>query len=829
MFYVWFQKNKICGISGIFSSKTCFVVTFLYNIQKYAKELTKENSEPIPRYHNAFLFEHISYISSTQIKASKSMFIKYWLFDKSKITAEVNANKYLKDPTKENLTLSKRQAKHLKALFSKLISTDKKNLTCKNFQNFEVDSLFHIKHFNKITKEIELPKWNEPSLINKCDFTKELKTTIKEKVTLTKEDKVYLAKIISLRIRNLYVDPFTIKILCFQDTSYSINLIGAPKHIHNIKKSIIIEKYIPTNTYQDMDQNAALLNENEDFNLSPIEKIIPKIPLVLIPFDTMDQYIFHIDSKGQNNNSLRIPIDILIWDVKYKEQENNIISTFFKKLELKLFDIEFHKFEFFKFACHERLKNNSKPAKITKFWKLSKIQLKQMKWSPFKKWNKLEVYKRFQAEQISLVDFSMPTFTSDITLYIPNTDLDLYERNRGSMKNLQINTEIILYDKNNEALIEVDSRRKERTSKDSYEGEDQNNKNSSYLPVPSSILIEGFSDKISLTIPKKRSFLDSELQSIIAKKKSQMKVNKKTSDQTDKISRDYSTREDITNIFQSGIFSNFENTTELRHIEQMENVSSQSYFDSSISNLLHGCFPIDLIPKFNIKDKLIIFNSNRITNNYKLLQGLINQKIPSCIIIERDFVTNCDIVLNCSTCVICLELAKFFQRRASGDLYYLDILKDCLQEYKRIKIMFDYDPDLIFYDNDIFWKIYLYLPFPCFELFFVPNGNISILVQHTNKLIWKEASTNISITEFEDNKDSENDEYEENGNNSYRVEDILLKLNFNPILAKILVKKYNNNLTNILLQINDGVDPYLLKTMTTSQLNRLKKLDSINW
>lgn len=757
------------------------------------------------------------------------MFVEQWIFDKFEVQVELDTGKYLKHYTKECLSLNKSQAKYLNTLYNKLIFTKEDSLTCQTFQNFEILPLFHGVYLNKVLKEVELPKWNQLSLECKCDFTKKFTTILKEKVILTAESKLYLEKIISLQTRSLHVDPFEVKILYFQDTSYMVDLIHVPQYFHKREKLLIPDKYIATNKFPDIEQDVEQLNENEDFHLPSIENIIPKIPLVLMPFDTTDQYIFHIDAKKQNISNLTLPIDILIWNVKYNNCENNIISTLFKELELKLFDIEFHKFEFFKFACHQKFKNNLKQTKITTFWILSKMVLKQMKWSPFKKWNKPEIYEKFQDEKIPAVNFCMPIFITGAILYIPNTDLDLYERGKSSMKNLQINTEVVLYDKSDKALIETGRRRREHTSKDNIEGEDENVKNGSYRSVQSSILTEEFSDKTALTIPKKRSFLDSDLQAIIAKKKSQLTSNKKVSDQTDKMSQIYSTREDLTDIFQSGIFNDFENTIEASSIEQMGNIPDLSQFGSHMNNLLHESFPIDLFPKYNIKDKLIIFNSNRITNNYKLLQGLINQDIPSCAIIEREISTICDVILNSSTCVICLELTKFFQRQSSGSLYYLDILKDCLQEYKRIKIMFNYDPNLILYDNDTFWKIYLYLPFPRFELFFIPDGSISILVQYMNKLIWKEASTDISAADFEGGTDDEDRGFEEIGNDSQRVEDILLKLNFNPILAKILIKRYNNDLTSILLHINDGIDPYLLKIMTTSQIYRLKKLNSINW
>lgn len=764
------------------------------------------------------------------------MFVEHWIFDKVETQINLDSEKYLKNFTKESLTLNKRQAKHLNVLFNILFSIKEKSLTCQNVQTFEIDSLLNWNNFKKVPRKVKSPAWNASSLASKCVFTETTKNILKEKLTLTKEDKLYLEEIITLELETLDTAQFEVTIPCLQDTSYTINQFPLSKFTNKQQKITITDRYIPSKSFRDIDQHLEELNEKEDFHVPSAENIIPKIPLIITPFDTTNQYLFHIDVKKQNKVTL--PIDILTWEVKYKEQDSDIISTFFNELELKLFDIEFHKYEFFKLPCYQKAKNNPKKTMITTIWKLQNIQLKQMKWAPFKKWKKIEVYQQFQDEEISSVKFWMPTFTSNVILYLPNTDLDLYERGKGSMTNLQIDTKVILYDKNDKVLIETSDREDQQIPKDiinnNFEVGNYNNKNSCHSLEQSSILRNYTSGETHLTVSKKRSFIDSELQSIIEKKKSQMKSYKKNSEKTDEMSQIYSTREDITNIFQSDVFNNFEDMADSKSNERTENSSMLSqHLNRSIP--LYKMFPNDLIPEYDIKDKLIIFNSNRIAKNYKLLQRLINHGKTNCVIIESDLSTNCDLILNGSTCVICLELVKFFQRRSTKDLYYLSILKECSQEYKRIKIIFQYEPDLFLYDSDIFWKIYLYLPYPRFELFFVPKGSMSVLVQCMNKLIWKEASSDISAEDFEDNYppintiNSEDPRYESDDKNSHKVEDILLKLNFNPILAKLLVKKYGSDLTTIILQINNGIDPFLLKTMTMSQINRLKILNSINW
>lgn len=695
---------------------------------------------------------------------------------------------YLSQFTKERILMKKKQAKALNKVINKITTTSDNIANHSRIFSFLVDRL--------ITKDLacmyELSKLELrntpviPPISNQLDDIDKLQ---KERVKLKKKEVPYLEYIVQLCIKKFIAsDPK----YCLQESSFVVSDIFLPGS-HSKPSKHVIEDVMPVKELGPL--NGVL---NEKLMDSSIQEIIPKNPLEVKPLDTICRFLFNANPCIQDNNRTRVPIDLHTWEVNLKEDSDKIADIFFRDLEDKLFDIQFHKLEFFRLACDRLPRKTTRKVKVKRYWILSNTKLKQMKWAPFRNWNSSSMIKEIEEEQINFVKYSISNTPITIN-YIPNTDLELYSSNKVFFSTSQINTTNTMTNKIADSITTSNNPNEKEIPKDIHTDTDISNNSD---PTENT--------KINTSLlPQKRSFLDSDLQSLIKRKKHSFEQSGTQHIDRSGLVTDVM-EEDASEIFRSGIFDKpTESGPEHLFKKRADPIKITQEEESGLVN-----FQFNLDSQVDIKDRLIIFNVNKISKNYKLLQYLINHNSQCCTIMERELLTECDLILNSCTCVIRIELSKFFQRDGSNRLHFSDIVSSCIAEYKRVKVIIEYRLDTLLYDKDIFWKIFYFLPFPKFELFFVVKDDISVLAHCINQLIWKEAAHDFTEEDFmEDNMKDDSI--------------ILSILKFNPILIMTLLKGYT--LSELISQVNNGLDPQLIQIMTVSQLNRLKRLNSINW
>lgn len=695
---------------------------------------------------------------------------------------------YLNQFAKERISLKKKEAKTLnKAIHKIATSSDTIDDHTRKY-DFIIEKL--ITKYSACGSMIsKLETRNTPIIPTNTNQVIRVEELQKERIKLKKEEVPYLQYIAQLPSKKVDTDS---PLCCLQENSFVVSEIFLPGSLYRPPKHVI-KKLIPV---KELGQFNEIIHEK--LIDSSIQGIIPENPLAVKPLDTICRFLLNANLFTQDNNKIKLPINIQTWEVNLKEESSKIADNFFRELEDKLFDIQFHKLEFFKLACDKLPRNRIRIVKVKKYWTLSSSKLKQMKWAPFSKWNNPLIIKEIEEEKIGLIGFSIPN--TPITFnYIPNTDLELYDAKKAFFSTIQINTTNTINNKGPDLITaSVDPKEKEISRDNSTDDDTSSNAD----PTENT--------KINTSLmPQKRSFLDSDLQSLIKRKRTSFEQSKIQHMGSAALTTD-SMEEDVSEIFQSGIFektteSSFQNSSKKRTgAMKMPQEEESGLFD----------FHFNLNSQLDIKDRLIIFNVNKINKNYKLLQYLINQSGQCCTIIERELITECDLILNSCTCVIRMELGKFFQKDGSNRLHYSDVISSCLAEYKRVKVIIEYKSDTYLYDKDVFWKVFYFLPFPKFELFFVARDDIPVLAHCMTQLIWKEATDEFTEEDFmeEDMKSG----------------GILLStLNFNPILVNTLLGSYT--LSDLISRVNNGLDPQLVQLMTIPQLNRLKRLNSINW
>lgn len=700
---------------------------------------------------------------------------------------------YLGYFTKETVSLKKKEAKRLNKVINQLINFSEVEIKPLGTLKFEKDDFIFTETTLNGPKLPIVKPWKCPSVTATSNLIRTQKSFQKEKIKLSIEETSYF-KYIAL--------PFVISsnpdipLKWLTNFSYEFSDIYSTNSLYK-SSTLAITKL---KTSKKLKELTEVLEEKLAYSLN--QDIIPKHVLDVEPLTTINCFLLnHISSKIEDTQPTPLP-DLPGWKVKLKEENSRLSETFFKELEDKFFDIQFHKLEFFKLSCTQRLPRKvTKRKKIKKYWILSNPKLKQMGWSPFKIWSSPTMFTKFQNEQINLTQFKIPSVSLNVD-YIPNTCLELFDMNNKTLcSNFQINTECAGHIPSSITLL-TEFKEKSKFKDGSKDTSKINNSNDTFGQFETTTINTS-------VIPQKRSFLECDLQSLIEKKKNGFKQHKIQQKNNQQIHTNI-LEEDVTEIFQSGIFER----TEESSLENSSNIISKLNETAVGKNTSIFSLSFKLETNFNIEDKLVIFNVDKIKENYKLLQSLIYHTKPCCTIIERKLFSSCDLILNSCTCLIRIQLEKFFQRDGSNNLHYFDIISTCLAEYKRIKVLVEYKTDTLLYDKDMFWKTLYFLPFPNFELFFVPKDDSSVLLQRVKQLIQKEAQ----------NRFNENDFIEENMKGT---ELLLSKLKLNPILIKALLAKYT--LTTLLSQVSTGMDPHLMQIMTLPQINRLKRLNNINW
>ncbi|CCD26896.1 Zip2p NDAI_0I03280 [Naumovozyma dairenensis CBS 421] len=458
----------------------------------------------------------------------------------------------------------------------------------------------------------------------------------------------------------------------------------------------------------------------------------------------------------------------------------------FKRLWASLFDIKFHSLELYKIKiCQGTLFGNvPKMSIMCKIWKLDKEQTKHLDWKPFAK------YKYYNIEENITNSGTAEMFTkiADMSAILQCKKLDF---------NL---LEFIDLDKKTFGSLNLGF----SCSSQSMAPQEISNLNEIEPTTPTLNEINNnnstdCSNVINTSlIPHKRSFIDDELKSILSTKrrKQKMKRNAETflNDSSLFFNLIGNCSQDIRKIGDSTSHNNIA-LKQLRALAETESSSCES-----IIRIVDN--------QINANGKTIILNTNRMETNSKILQYLANRTELK--IIESNWTSECDFIVNFSTCILRTQLDNFFQMDKTDTLFYTKDIKELIKHFQKIIIFVEYSPELEDIDHNIFWKIKLFLDEPIFRVYFVKNTKEEI-----SSWVTRMAS-------------KYGDYYQEDSLGiSRESERILLQRGLNVFLAKKLLSEYP--LKKIL---EDMLHPNLseIKAMLTPfQIELLRSLMLAQW
>lgn len=449
-------------------------------------------------------------------------------------------------------------------------------------------------------------------------------------------------------------------------------------------------------------------------------------------------------------------------------------ETYFEQLYEGLFDMEFNKLDFFKFKIltneNQNKKKNIKRCFLRRIWKITKEQLKRLEWNPFTYLRNCTINDLIANDNIVCTSFEIqhaPLKLQEISC----NSLDLIDFEKKTFGTLKFVINVPLQYENKPNLLN----RTEDSMIHSATGEEN---------TPDCHLMN------TSLIPQKRSFIDDDLKTIVETKKKGFKDTDTSSD-----TLPFSIR--LLRVLNKGMNNEeiLREETPLRDINEF----SPSTYTLRVPFLT-----------FDIKNscRTVIVNSNKIGHNLRVIRFLDNAAKLQ--IIEQEMYSNCDFVVNPVTCIIRTQLSKFFQVEKNGSLFYEKLLTDLLSEFKKVIVLVEYPKILEQADKDIFWKFRLFLRNPKFEVYLTSDSHSDI-----GKWILSLAF-------------AYGDEYNDGDLNfTDEAEEVLLQLNFNKFLLKLLLASYA--LSEILLMTTSDEKSELLQFLTPYQLQRLQRLTFLEW
>lgn len=424
-------------------------------------------------------------------------------------------------------------------------------------------------------------------------------------------------------------------------------------------------------------------------------------------------------------------------------------EVIFEILKFRLFDLKFNKLEFFKMNTYptKHIRNQSKILPVK--WKMSKSQRKSWDWNPFKQIEKKNIAEITPRETIATYIFKPPIFEFEIHK-LPYNSFDfinLEENTFGSVKFVSASRPTPAI--NQDHLI---TSQKETTIDSTINNESQN----------------------TSMIPHKRSFIDDDLLTILHSRKEKKHDNCDTS----------RTPHEAT----------------MFHIMNQETNKYQKIESSPVFTALKPP-KTPRIPFEPIPDKRkILMNTNKMKENHKIIQYISNETHLD--LIEQELPFKCDFIIDATSCIFIAQLDLFFQLQADNTMYYEHIFKSLLNEFKTIVVLIKYPEVLDTTDEDIFWKIRMFLQPPEFQLF---------LTKETPQCIgkWIDILSNKAYDE-----------------QPFDFHPFFL-LHFNKFLVQKLLSSYT--LEQVLLMSITEQTKELSDLLTEAQLKRIQKLMALRW
>lgn len=471
---------------------------------------------------------------------------------------------------------------------------------------------------------------------------------------------------------------------------------------------------------------------------------------------------------------------------------SNLPEEYFIKLERKLFDDQFNELEFYKIPlkqrkCNTKNKEGLYCLKIDKkslVWKIDKYNLKNLNWFPFKNLDINFNHNFNKLETIATAKFEMSNREIKFNNIFNNT-LHFIDSRTQMFDTYQLGLMDIVQERTKVGIKSI-----QHTTEEENE-------------TPNTVDISLDTDRTSNTslIPQKRSILDLDLVSIIEMKKKSSKIN--TEQDMCSISDTFNTK----SILSIGLYDKINLTN---HGSLSEKKSEPPY----ISNLTK-LIPIE--PPYQVGERTIILNSNRLLINYSILQTLIKLGVN---VIEKKINLPCDFILNIDCCIFRTDMDKFQQFRSNGSLYYTNQFKKLMQNFKNIIVIVDYNEISEHTDLNIFWKIPMFLAFKQFQIHYINNStgakpNHERIVSHILHYTTLKSQA-ISEAELETSDHVERE--------------FLLRVIKNPFQVHIILEKYSFlEFINLIIHTDHTPNTPLYQYLTDWQCQHLKSLFLSTW
>lgn len=433
--------------------------------------------------------------------------------------------------------------------------------------------------------------------------------------------------------------------------------------------------------------------------------------------------------------------------------DNEVI---FEIIRAKLFDLQFNKLTLEKkIPMHIRPLPDIKPEKVLlRSWQLQKDASKYSNCNPFHNQEKITVKDFLSGEAIHLTHFEAPHYElrSHRLMYNLFDFANLEQKRFGASKFASTNRPKPL-------MTEQHFPHTAKEPEDTITSQNKSIEMSQFLNTT--------------VMPQKRPFAEEELFAVSQSKRK-------------------SRREDrlINNLSQAGDFV---------HNASKQLIFSDGFTDDSTTSDSTNLFTIPFKPRNEYRE--VIINLTNIWQNHKIIQYLGN--VTNLRIIEQELPHQCDFVVDATTCVLRIQLEKFFEVRSDGTLFYENTLKALLLESKKVVLLAEYSPTLDQADREIFWKIRLFLQFPEIQLYFTQNKSHDI-----GK--WIHILSRGHSNSFE-----------------HPGADVLVALRFNQFLIRQLLSKYS--LAEILIMTANNKTGKLKELLTNHQLERIGKLMTLGW
>lgn len=482
------------------------------------------------------------------------------------------------------------------------------------------------------------------------------------------------------KIESIIPKPHASKIdnLKKEETSYDINLkkysisIISPQRLY--RYGSIAKKQMPSKIETSLKQltNEKLTNSVTIVGLPKNNKLLTAMKSnPYLEYQISRIFVHH--SHSSNNSKT-----LLFW----KLPSVTDISLDLIKISKKLYQEEFNEIEFFKLKISKTVPRRPKFEYRFHSWKIDKVELKALDWDPFRSHGLKFKENNPTWETIESIHFHL---NYDMVFHfskLHNGYLDLIVDTTGyiGIMDQKPKTNICINDHNN---FKEDNNTNIMIKKN----KDKEKEDSTWQS----------STNDSSMLPQKRTFINSELLSVIQSKKKQ-KID--VSD-----SSNYLDNTKFIKLLQEPNEDYSDELTQRKDVKVQPRIDNTrlrfTKFNSNLGNA----------------NQTIIANETKLAENIKIINEI--KAISSVNIEEIELCLPCDFQIGPYTCAILLNINKIFQLSPNGELVYTNTIMQLLCQNKFVYLLIEYDQNTETFDKDIFWKVRILFAHPKLKAIFI--------------------------------------------------------------------------------------------------------------